>query len=101
MSPLLNITGSGLGKLCNLKRLDCTYCKNVENDGLISLLKCASNLELLIINNCFKVTNSVVNVAVEVTNNRSNNMILELHISETNVNINEIKQKSPFLYLCN
>ena len=95
----LDVTGTGLGKLCNLKELYCNGCKNLGEDNLISLLRSASNLELLEVRRCLKVTNSIINVAIEETKNRKNNLVLRVLVRGTKIQISEIKEKSGFLHL--
>ena len=96
---LVDITGAGLGGLSNLKKLICYYSLNLEDDHLISLLRCADNLELLDIENCEKITNRVIDVAIEVTKKRTNNILLQINIYNTAVDIYEIKEHSTLLYL--
>ena len=72
-----HVTGSALRNLCKLKELHCENCKNLEDDGLISLLKCANNLESLSIINCPKVTRNVIDVAKKFAKNRTVKVNLE------------------------
>ena len=94
-----NITGSGLANLSNLKEFRCYDCENLEDDSLISLLKCASNLELLDVIRCRKITNSTINFAIKVTKSRRNNVVLKIKIIGCSVNIDEIAETSPFLII--
>ena len=94
-----NITASGLGNLPNLRELYCEECENLEDDNLISLLKCARNLKFLDIRDCKKITNRIILTAIEETRKRTNNVVLEIQIGGTNIRTAEIKEKSPFLHL--
>ena len=80
---------TGLGEFPKLKELSCYGCKYLKDYGLIRLLKCAPNLELLDIRNCENVTNSVIDVAIKETEKRTNNIVLEIRINGTEININE------------
>ena len=102
---LLKITGSGLGRLPNLKKLHCLHCKNLQDDHLIRLLRSADKLQYLDITGCNRITNSVLNVDIEVTKSRENNVAsnvaLEMKIDRTGINPNEISDRSTLLYLFN
>ena len=87
---LSEVTGSEFADLPNLRKLNCTACINVEEEYLVKLLKCASNLELLDIRKCPKITNSVIDVAVEVTKQRTNNISLLVYVGGTKINIDEV-----------
>ena len=101
ISELDELDGWGLGGLSNLRKLYCAFCGDLKDDGLMSLLRCADKLELLDIRCCYKLTNSLIDVAVEVTKNRTNNVILEIHTNFMKINLDKIKGNSPFLRLIN
>ena len=94
-----NVIGSGFRHLSNLKELRCYECENIEDDSLISLLKCASNLELLHSYMCRKITNFTINFAIKVTKNRKNNTLLKIKISGSSVNTDKLEEISPLLLL--
>ena len=96
---LRKITGSGFGGFPNLEKLNCSFCENVENNGLVNLLRCANKLKVLDFRYCPKITNSVIDVAIEVTENRKDYVILEVYIAGTSIDIDKIVKKSPLLYL--
>ena len=96
---IVYITAAGLADMSNLKDLDGRGCINLEDDGRINLLKCAANLEILDFTDCKKITISVVNVAIEMTKNRTNNILIEISVGRTKINVNKIKKKSPLLNL--
>ena len=93
------ITGSVLVKLPNLKKLHCYYCNDLEDDSLISFLRCAANLELLDICDRKKIRTSVINVAIEITKKRTNDLILEIRIKENQIDFKKIIDKSSLLHL--
>ena len=92
-----NITGLGIRRLSNLKKLSCFYCKNLEDEGLIKLLKCVTNLEYLDLRKCDKITNAVIDAAIDVTKVRTNNIELRMAITGTSININKIQGASSLL----
>ena len=93
------ITDEGLVGLSNLKELYCRGCRNLEDHGVINLLKCTSDLQVLDVRKCSRITNSVVDVAIQVTKLRTNNVLLDLHVNGTSINIDKIKENSPLLHL--
>ena len=93
------ITGSEIGCFPNLKELCCRNCFDLEDDCLIRLLRCASKLELLDIVGCKKVTNSVLNVAIEETKKRTNKIVLKIMHEHDHINFDEIVDTSPLLHL--
>ena len=93
------ITGSGLGGFYNLRKLNCSFCFSLKDDGLMSLLRCTNNLELLDIQCCFNITNSLIDFAIAVTKNRKNNVVLIIYMRDTSINFGKIEENSPLLYL--
>ena len=91
--------GTGLSLLSNLKKLICHHCEELEDGELISFLRCADKLELLDIEFCKEITNSVIHVAIEVTKNRTNNILLQINVFGTSIKLDEIKERSPLLLL--
>ena len=94
-----NITGSGLCKLPNLKKLICYYCISLIDDSLISFLKCATDLEYLNLGRCPEITNAVIEAAIQVTKLRTNNIVMRVGIQDTSVNIDTIENTPPLLVL--
>ena len=100
ISNLKSITGSGLGNnFPNLKKFHCSSCVKLKDNHLMRLLRCAPKLELIDLTYCKGITNAVVNFAIKITNKRTNNTALEMLIEETNIDLYEIKNKSPRLFL--
>ena len=94
-----NITGSSLVKLHNSKKLFCNYCDNLKDNNLIKLMRRANNLEGLNIYACESITIILINAAIEITKNRSNNVMLDIQIRENQIDYKKIKEKSPLLHL--
>ena len=94
-----NLTGSGLENLVNIRKLYCWNCINIKDEYMIKLLKCAGKIARLDVSGCKLITNNFINVAIEVTKNRSNNILLEISVKGTNVDIDEIKENSPLLHI--
>ena len=99
-SRVKNITGAGLVGLTNLKELHIHKCYGLQDSNVINFLICAPNLELLDISGCFKLTNSVVDAAIQVTIARTNNLMLKVCVGATRINTYKIREKSPLLHLC-
>ena len=93
------ITGSGLENFTNLRRLICYICENLEDENLICFLKCARNLKFLNLKDCNKITNKVIETAIEETRKRTNNIVLEIQVEGTNIKPDETKEKSELLRL--
>ena len=78
---------------------------------MIRFLRTATSLEYLDIRECLKITNDTINAAVELIQNRKNNVILEVRMHrlnhdaihlfdpDTKPNINEIAKDLPLLHL--
>ena len=94
-----NVTGKGFVGFSSLKKLECHLCRNLEDFGLINLLKCATNLEKLDIGHCEKITDCVIDSAIEVTKKRTNNIVLEVIIYDVDINYEKMKTTSPLLHL--
>ena len=99
ISEQSEITGSGLENFPNLRELYCTRCEKIEDENVISLLKCATNLQMLDLRLCKKITNRIVDTAIEVTRKRTNNILLEISTAGTKIKVVEIKEKLPLLIL--
>ena len=94
------ITGLGFGNFSSLRKLDCSRCINLEGSNIIDLLRSASNLEELDIRSCKEITNSVIDVAIEVSKTRINNVLLTICLSYVNhVDFDKIEKESPLLHL--
>ena len=87
------ITGSGLENFPNLKELYCKGCEDLEDENLISLLKCASSLQILNVRDCKKITNSIIYTAIDETRKRTNNIVLEIFTDGTKIRPNIISSK--------
>ncbi|KAK0082954.1 hypothetical protein PV326_006929 [Microctonus aethiopoides] len=93
----LYVTDKPIGNLPDsLEILTCFGCEKIEDNGVIKLIKRASNLKQLNLSLC-SITNMTIYAAIEATSKRTNNIILEMNIDETITNSSKITKKSPFL----
>lgn len=99
MSNLTQVSDRHMNNMLNLKTLRCCYCINVYNAGLFQLLDTANQLELLDLTGCKRITNHLVNYAIEKTKKRINGVILQMHVGGTDVQTAEIVDESPYLQL--
>lgn len=81
-----------------LKVLRCAGCK-VTDAGLTTILNRSQNIELLELSFCNNITDEIVNYAIELTKQRTNNVILNLIIELTGRKEWEIEKISPFFSL--
>ena len=98
----ISIAGSEFGNLPNLKELYCVGCENLEDENVISLLKCATNLRMLDIRLCKKISYRVIDTAIEVTRKRRNNIVLEIQIECSKIKPDETDPSTlrlPLLYI--
>ena len=98
ISNFSNVAGSRFDNLTKLKKLIFFDCY-LEDDFLIELLRCAPNLEYLCITDCPKITNTVIDVAIEVTKHRTNNVMLTIDRQGTKISFDKIVEISPWLHL--
>ena len=83
----------------NLKTLICNGAKNLKDDHLIKFLRCANNLECIKIERCPKITNSVIEMAIEVTRHRKNNVLLKINISKPKISVDKRVEIPKLLHL--
>ena len=62
-------------------------------------MKCASNLNLLKLSGCPKIGNSFIDAAIELAKNRSNNLVLKMHINRYRNGFYEVNERSDLLHL--
>ena len=101
ISYLGKVTDQHLGEMCSLKSLQCRGCPGIEDKGLCTLVLMAPQLELLDISGCNCVTNSWVSIAAKSTENRTNGIILKVYVGGSAIEVNKIKEISPFLQIVN
>ena len=96
MIDSVDITGSEIRNLSTLKKLSCSG-HSFKEDNVISLLRCASELEYLDISYNEKMTNTVIDVAIEETKKRINNIVLEIRVEKTSIVPDKIHKMSLLL----
>lgn len=96
---LHNITDSALTYVPNLKKLFCKGCRHMKDDGICTLIKTCNLIEVLDLSFCSQITNTLVECAVNATKNRTNNIVLSLHLDGTSVDPDELHNdfSSPLL----
>ena len=99
ISRHVRITGLGLRKFTNLKELYCEGCENLQDIHLASLLRCAANLRILNIRGCKKITNEIIDLAIELTRKRINNILLKIQVKSTKIKTAKIEEESHLLHL--
>ncbi|XP_033216896.1 F-box/LRR-repeat protein 7-like isoform X3 [Belonocnema kinseyi] len=101
ISYLGKITDQHLGEIFSLKSLQCRGCPGIKDEGLCTLVLMAPHLELLDISGCNCVTSCWVNIAAKSTESRSNGIILKVYVGGSAIDVNKIKDISPFLQIVN
>ncbi|OXU16376.1 hypothetical protein TSAR_014161 [Trichomalopsis sarcophagae] len=85
LKRLSSITDSALTHIPNLKKLFCTCCINVADDGICTLIETCDSIEVLDVSYCCNITNRLVECAVNATRYRTNNVVLNLYLNGTSV----------------
>ncbi|XP_061941712.1 uncharacterized protein LOC107994662 [Apis cerana] len=97
---LYQVTSNGLLHLYNLKQLICQECSFFDIT-ISKFIQHSSQLKILDLSGCRNITNVTLRRAVTATNYRTNNIILNLFIGGTAVNLETFKEVSPFLQIYN
>ncbi|XP_033231120.1 F-box/LRR-repeat protein 7-like isoform X2 [Belonocnema kinseyi] len=98
ISQLTCVSDRFLGRIHNLRVLDCQYCPRMSDEGLGILVERSPELRILILEGCKLVTEKLLDVAVEATESRSNNVVLKISInSNASPDITKFNQASPLL----
>lgn len=77
------ITDEVLNDMPKLKTLQCRGCPALKDKGISALIEMAQNLELLDLSGCNNITNELLEVAVESTKHRTNNVVLKVYVGGT------------------
>lgn len=93
---LYQVTSKGLLYLCNLKQLVCQEC-NFFDITISNLLRCSFQMEMLDLSGCHNITNVTLRRAIAATSCRTNNIILNLFVGGTAVDLETFTDVSPFL----
>ena len=80
LNVTLEITGSGLAKMQNLRYLEIFTESTLTEDALCEVIRCAQNLDTIKTNDEIYTRNDckVIEVAIEVTKARKNGLILHI-----------------------
>ncbi|XP_031776179.1 F-box/LRR-repeat protein 4-like [Apis florea] len=97
---LYQVTSNGLLHLYNLKQLVCQECSFFDIT-ISKFIQHSFQLKILDLSGCRNITNVTLRRAVTATNYRTNNIILNLFIGGTAVNLETFKEVSPFLQIYN
>nr|XP_031849935.1 F-box/LRR-repeat protein 12-like isoform X4 [Nomia melanderi] len=100
MNHLINVTDIDIQKMCNLKKFECRAC-SFSDTTITELLASATQLELLDLTSCHKITNLTLKKAAAVTVNRVNNKVLKIFVGRTKVNLKKFEEVTPFLHIVN
>lgn len=97
---LYQVTSNGLLHLYNLKQLVCQECSFFDIT-ISKFIQHSFQLKILDLSGCRNITNVTLRRAVIATNYRTNNIILNLFIGGTAVNLETFQEVSPFLQIYN
>ncbi|XP_011500466.1 PREDICTED: F-box/LRR-repeat protein 13-like [Ceratosolen solmsi marchali] len=96
---LNNISDEVFTRMPNLIHMDCSYCSNVRNTGLATLIELSENIEYLNLSNCKNISNELLEAAVISTKKRKNNTVLKMYLGQTDIDISKVRNTSPYLKL--
>ncbi|XP_031779079.1 uncharacterized protein LOC116416137 [Nasonia vitripennis] len=94
---LINIDDQVFCAMSTLRQLDCNYCTNMRDAGLIKLIERSENLEHLFLENCDYISKELLEAAVKATKKRKNQVMLKLHLRDKNIRRLKASVISPFL----
>ena len=95
----LKVSGNTLIDMPSLKKLECRGCLEISDEPLSELFQESHSLHLLDLSGCELITNDFIKAAIAATENRTNNVICEIYVGGTSVELEEIQEKSLFLKL--
>ena len=102
ISQLTYVSDRFLARIHNLRVLDCQYCPRMSDEGLCILLERSPDLRILILEGCRLVTEKLLDVAVEATETRSNNIVLTISINNNaSCDVAKFNLASPLLRVVN
>lgn len=96
---LTSITDLSLTHLSqHLKILRCVGCQ-ITDAGLAVILDKSQNIELLELSYCWNIANKAIRYAIDRTKGRANDVVLNIYLYSTYIEVWNIKEWSPFLEL--
>jgi ABC-type transporter Mla MlaB component len=97
--PLLNslqikylnkISDEVFTRMSNLIYMDCSYCSNVRNTGLATLIELSENIKCLNLGNCKNIKYiELIDAAIESIQKRKKKMVLSMNLGHTCINISK------------
>ncbi|OXU20787.1 hypothetical protein TSAR_007287 [Trichomalopsis sarcophagae] len=97
VEDLNNVDDEVFRAMPTLRQMDCSYCSNMRDAGLVRLIEASENMEHLFLSNCKKISNDLLEAAIRATKKRTNQVVLKLHLSNTDVRLSKASGTSPFL----
>lgn len=98
---LSNITDLGLENIANLKEFECYTCPLITDDGICKVLASSPQLQILNLSKCCSITNATYDVAKQICDSRTSNIILKMFIWGTQIVLTDEHKVSPFLQTVN
>ena len=71
--------------------MNCTYCSNLKDAGLIKLIEYSDKMEHLYLNNCKNISNELLEAAIRVTKEPKSKIVLKLALKLQGHKINRSK----------
>ncbi|KAJ8680051.1 hypothetical protein QAD02_015838 [Eretmocerus hayati] len=81
----------------NIKLLDCSFCPNIRDSGLIKLIESSPNIEYLIVNNCSGITKYLISSAMNIKHQRGDDILLKIRVGNTKIRMSEVRGITPNL----
>lgn len=103
VSYMHHVTDDGLKNMCGLKELECRGCL-FSDRGMTTLIESSPQLQLLDLSGCTYIKDTTLEVAKDVCNNRTNNVMLKMIVGGTAIlTKKEIGQERlpPLLHIVN
>lgn len=95
----LTVTDQALTFFPKIKRLSCSKCYAIRDEGLCTLISSCDSIEMLNCANCGFITNDLVDCAIQATRLRTNGVVLKLNVRWTSVDPDRITDESQLLHL--
>lgn len=79
------VTDDGLRNLNGLKELECRACPAIRDEGISVVIASSPHLQLLDLSGCWDITNATLEVAKQICDSRSNNVMLKIIVGGTSI----------------